>query len=168
MKICSFEDNIQKVSSGLFFPFSLHSSWSNMIHVLQPFKITHSNTTSITQNIWQELNSLCQKNFFSLNCCWPIGSLNNQLAFKPVSILGIDRFLYGSWNEKITKIKKHLPFSVDTGFIFECLLSFITDYGASFLKMLLQVIRVNSVWIVDTTAELSDTYKFSTCLDKGL
>jgi hypothetical protein len=75
-----------------------------MIHVLEPFKVADSDTTSITKNIRQELDTLSQEDFFSLNGCWSIGCLYNQLTFESVGVTGMDGFFYSSWDEKVTKL----------------------------------------------------------------
>jgi hypothetical protein len=77
-----------------------------MIQVLQPFKVTDSDTTSVTKHIWQELNTLGKKDLFSFHGGWSIGCLNNQLALKPVSVIGVDGFFNSSWNEKVAKLQK--------------------------------------------------------------
>ena len=61
-----------------------------MIHVLQPFKVTDSDTTSVTQDIRQELDSSSEKNLFSLNSGWSVGSLNNQFTVELVSVVSVD------------------------------------------------------------------------------
>lgn len=61
-----------------------------MIHVLQPFKVTDSDTTSVTQDIRQELDSSSEKNLFSLNSGWSVGSLNNKFTVELVSVVSVD------------------------------------------------------------------------------
>ena len=61
-----------------------------MIDVLQPFEVTDSNTTCVTQNVGKELHSLSEKDLFSLDGGWTICSLNNQLALESVGVVSVD------------------------------------------------------------------------------
>jgi hypothetical protein len=61
-----------------------------VVHVFQPFEVTHSHTTSIAQNIRQKLNASAEKNLFSLNGRWSIGCLNNKFAVEFVSVFSVD------------------------------------------------------------------------------
>jgi hypothetical protein len=74
-----------------------------VVHVFQPLKVTDSNTTGIAQDIWQELDPSAEKNFFSLNGCWSIGSLDNQLAVESVSVVSVNRFFESSWHKDVAK-----------------------------------------------------------------
>lgn len=72
----------------LFFDFSYHwinlnhylseqSSPSDVVHILEPFEVGHGDTTSIAQDVRQELDSSAEQNLFSFNCGRTVGSLNN-------------------------------------------------------------------------------------------
>ena len=61
-----------------------------MVHVLQPFEVTDSDTTSVTQDIRQELDSSSEKDLFSLNGGWSVGSLDNEFAVELVSVVSVD------------------------------------------------------------------------------
>lgn len=100
-QISGFLDDIQKVLLCFLFPFSVHSSWSDMFQILQPFEIADSNTTCITQNIRQELNTLVSQDLFTFHCGWSIGSLNDKFGLELVSIVLVDGLLQSSWNEEV-------------------------------------------------------------------
>jgi hypothetical protein len=74
-----------------------------VVHVLQPFEITDGNTSCVAQDIWQELDPSAQKNLFSFNGGWPIGSFDNQLAVEFVSVVFVNRFFKSSRDKDIAK-----------------------------------------------------------------
>ena len=61
-----------------------------MLQILKPFKVRHSDTTTITKYIRKETNPFPQKNILSCPCSRSISSLNNQLAIELISIILID------------------------------------------------------------------------------
>ena len=64
--VCCLLNNTQQVVLGLFLPFSLHAARSHMVKILQPFEVAYSNSTSIAQNIRQELNTSFGQDLFTL------------------------------------------------------------------------------------------------------
>lgn len=82
----------------------MHSSWSDVIEVLQPFEVTDGNTTSVTEDVGQEFNTLGQKDLFGFHSGWAVGCFNDQFAFKSVSVVGINRFFNGSWDKEVTEL----------------------------------------------------------------
>lgn len=46
-KVGSLLYDIQEVLLGLFLPFPLHTTWSDVVEILEPFKVADSHTSSI-------------------------------------------------------------------------------------------------------------------------
>lgn len=50
-------NHVQQICFGFLLPFSLHSSRTNVVKVLQPFEVTYSHTTSIAEDVRQEMDA---------------------------------------------------------------------------------------------------------------
>ena len=72
-----------------------------MLQVLEPFEIADCDTASATKNIRQKFHSFFSENSLSSFSCRPVSCLYDQLAVKFVSIVNIDCFFEGRWDEDI-------------------------------------------------------------------
>jgi hypothetical protein len=152
-------NDFQKVLLGLLLPFSIHSSWSDVFQVLQPFEITDSDTTGITQNIWQELNAFISQDLFSFQSGWTVGSFNDKFGLEFVSIVFVDSFFQSSGNKEVNRF-------VDGGIIQEGFTAWISLDCFVFVSFLVleEFIRVDSVWIEDTSVPFGNTDEFGSSL----
>ena len=57
-----------------------HSSWSNVVKVLEPFEVGNSHTTDVGKHVWDNHDTLGVKDLISCVCCWTVGSLNDNLG----------------------------------------------------------------------------------------
>jgi hypothetical protein len=75
-----------------------------VVEVLQPFEVADSDTSSIAENIGQELNSFVEENLFSFEGSGSIGCFNNQFGFESMGIIDIDRLFKSGRDEEIAKL----------------------------------------------------------------
>lgn len=94
-------DNVQKIVFSFFLPFTLHTTGSDMIEILQPFKVAHCHTTSIAKNVGKEENTFIDQNLFSFKGSGAVSSLDDEFGLEFISIANIDSFFKGSRDEKI-------------------------------------------------------------------
>lgn len=101
----------------LFFDFYYHwnskksylsekSSPSDVVHVFQPFEVTDGDTTCVTKDVWQELDSSWEKNLFGFDGCGSVGGFNNQLAVELVGVVLVDWLFEGGWDEDVAELVK--------------------------------------------------------------
>ena len=72
-----------------------------MVKVLQPFKVTHCHTSSVAENVGQEVNATVNQNFFCLQSSGAISSFDDQFGLELISIAHINSLLEGSWDEEV-------------------------------------------------------------------
>lgn len=72
-----------------------------MIEILQPLKVTDGHTSSVTQNIRQEMDASVDKDLLAFKGSGSIGSLNNKLSLEFMGIVDVDRFFKGSRDKEI-------------------------------------------------------------------
>jgi hypothetical protein len=92
-QVGSLLDDVQEVLLCLLLPFSIHSAWSHVLEVLEPFEVTDRYTSCIAQNIGQKLNPLSFQNLLTLHGGWSISSLNNKFGLELVSVVYVDGLL---------------------------------------------------------------------------
>jgi len=74
-----------------------------VINVFEPFEIANSDTSSVTENIRQKLDSLLKEDLFCLKSSGTIGSLNYELGLESVGIVDVDRFFKSSGDKEIAE-----------------------------------------------------------------
>jgi hypothetical protein len=97
------DNDINQVLLGFFLPLSGHSSWADVVEVLEPLEIADCHTSSIAEDVRQELNSLLEKHILTLKSGGTVGCLNDQLGLESVGIVDVDRLLKGGRDEEIAK-----------------------------------------------------------------
>ena len=70
-------NNVKKVLFGFFLPFSVHSAWSHVFQVFQPFEITDGNTSCVTKNVGKELDAFLFEDCLALHGGWTVGGLDD-------------------------------------------------------------------------------------------
>lgn len=98
-----FVDHVQEVVLGLFLPFSGHAAGADVLQVLEPLEVTNRHSSSVAQDIGQELDSLGQADLLPFNCGGPVGCLNDNLALKPMGVIAVDGHLKRSRDEDIAE-----------------------------------------------------------------
>lgn len=132
-----------------------------MLQVLQPLEVTNCDASCIAQDIRQKLNTFLPQNLLSFHCCWTVGSLNNQFGLEFVSVVFVDGFFKGGWDEEINR-------PIDCRVIKESLRTWVTfnRFVFIFFLILKKLIRVDSILIPDATVPFSDSNEFGPCLNK--
>ena len=75
-----------------------------MLEVLQPFKIRHSDTTSVAENIRKEADSFSEKNLFGSSGGGSVGSFDDDFALEFICVVSVDGLFESSRNEKVTRL----------------------------------------------------------------
>lgn len=99
----SLYNHVNQVLLWLLLPLSSHPSGTDVVKIFQPFEVAHSHSSSIAEDVGQELNALLEKNFLCLKSGGSIGSLHDELGLESVSVVNVDGLFQGGWDEEVTK-----------------------------------------------------------------
>lgn len=77
-----------------------------MVQVLKPFEVTDGHTSSIAEDIRNELMAFTQHYLFGFHCGRAICGFDNQFRMESVSILLVNGLLKSGRDEEITRLKE--------------------------------------------------------------
>ena len=72
-----------------------------MLEVLEPFKVRGCHSSSVTQNVREELHSLFEKDLFGPDGGGAVGSLNDQPGVEAIGVVLVDSLLEGCGDEEV-------------------------------------------------------------------
>ena len=72
----------QKVVVWVPLVFECKATITDMVKVLEPFKVRYSHTTGIDIEIWNNQDVVFQEDLVSTGSCWAVGTLGNNLKRK--------------------------------------------------------------------------------------
>ena len=74
-----------------------------MLQVFKPFKVADGDSASVAEYVWEEFYPFSSADALTFNGGRPIGSFNNNTAFKAVSIVLVNRHFKSSGDEDIAE-----------------------------------------------------------------
>ena len=67
-----------------------HSTWSDVIEVLEPFEVGDGYTTDVGKHVWDDHDASLFKDLIGHVGCWTVGTLDDDLALELLGVVGVD------------------------------------------------------------------------------
>ena len=106
--LLSESHEFKKSGLGFLLIFLGHTSWGDVVEILEPLEVGAGNTPTIDEHVWGADNTSSGENLFGSVGGWSIGSLENGLDLDKVSISSVERFLSGGRDHAVSLLEEEL------------------------------------------------------------